>query len=93
MKSLVKTNDKVTVFAARSGLSVEAITDMVERMTRMRSLLHNGQFYERLARAYAGSFRGENYKWVIGVVGGLRNKKSRDWPALIVLQPRVDILK
>jgi len=46
VKSLVKTNDKVTVFAARSGLRVEAMTDMVERMTRMRSLLHNGQFWK-----------------------------------------------
>jgi len=36
---------------------------------------------------------GGNYEWVIGVVSRLRNKKSKGWPALIVLQPRVDVLR
>lgn len=44
MKLLSNSNDKVTVFAARSGLSVEAITEIMERMKRIESRFHNGQF-------------------------------------------------
>ena len=43
MKSRSKYRDKVTVFAASKGERVDAMTDMAERMKRMRSRRHNGQ--------------------------------------------------
>ena len=38
------------MFAASSGLRVEAMTDMADRITMIESRFHNGQFYEPLIR-------------------------------------------
>lgn len=52
MKSLSNNIESVTVFAASKGLNVEAMTETVERMTKMTSLFHNGQFCHSSAPAY-----------------------------------------
>lgn len=36
---------------------------------------------------------GDNYEWVIGIVGRLRDEDGRDWPTPIILYIRVDILR
>ena len=45
MKFRWKTKESVRVLAASKGLSVEAMTDVMESMTRMASRFHKGQFY------------------------------------------------
>ena len=44
MMVLPKYRAKVTVLAAKSGLRVEAMTDIVERINKIISRFHSGQF-------------------------------------------------
>ena len=42
----------MTVLAASSGLSVDAMTDIVERINKIMSRFHNGQFYVQSVHGY-----------------------------------------
>ena len=75
------------MLAASNGLRVEAMTDMTDRMTRMTSRLHNGQFCLGLDQSLP--VKGPAHERVIGVVGGLRDEDYGDGATGIVLQSRV----
>lgn len=63
----------MTVFAASRGLNVDAMTEIVDRMSRMRSRLHNGQFF--IQSVQNNLFRtAMSYEWVIWITGWLRDK-------------------
>ena len=69
MKSFLNNKDKVTVFAASNGESVEAITDTMERMTRIESRFHNGQFFHGSAQSACQSYTERNaYQRIIRVI-------------------------
>lgn len=78
------------VFAARRGLKVEAMTERMERMIRIESRFHSGQFCIYLVftlKAIGDLY----YQRVIGVVTWLGDKYNGHGSAAIVLHAGVEL--
>lgn len=75
------------MLAASKGLSVEAMTDVMESMTRMASRFHKGQFCLLSALAYVLQLV-DKYEGIIWVVAWLRHQYRRYWATSVVFQSR-----
>jgi hypothetical protein len=84
-----------TVFAARRGDRVAAMTESSERMKMMTSRFQSGQFYSRISAACSPTIsfklliwrRQKTYKRIIGVIRRLRHQQNR--ARLVVLEIRI----
>lgn len=69
MKSRLKNSERVTVFAASKGLSVEAMTETVESMTSIMSRFHRGQFYRPVSLGLSKNVSPCNsHQWIVWVI-------------------------
>lgn len=92
MKSLLNSRESVTVFAANRGLNVEATSEMADRIIKITSRFHSGQFYPSSAATTELVCGFGSYQRVVRVIAWLRHEYDGDSASPVVLQVRVGIL-
>ena len=80
------------MFAASSGLNVDAITEMADRMTRITSRFHKGQFYIQISFRYL-FLDIRTHQRVIRIVTWLGDKSDRYRSTPVILNVGVDLRK
>lgn len=78
----------MTVLAASSGLRVEAMTEVTDRMMRMTSRFQRGQFYLHRQKARRKKCV-SSYQRVIRVIAGLRHEDGGCCTAVVIFQSRI----
>lgn len=81
------------MFAANKELNVEAMTEIAERMTRITSRFHSGQFYRQSAIANRTKAFAASHQRVIRIIAWLWHKDDWNGASPVIFQADICALR